>query len=235
MTLHKAKAFICFLSLISCSSIYDKSSNLKFRNSNNFTIAKFSLDNSFDTKQEQNDSTFVNLKEYSKEFIYDLKYATTNNFLNQKVYDCDECYLRLSTVNALVNANNDFIANGYRIKLFDCYRPIDVQKKMWKIVSNPNYVADPKKGSIHNRGGAIDITLVDRDGKELNMGTSFDHFGIESSHDFQNLSSEVLNNRKLLKTIMLKNNFKSFDSEWWHYNLKDGNLFNISNFKWNCK
>ena len=235
MTLHKTIAFVCFLSLIACSSIYDKSSNLKSTNSNNFSSSKFSSDESVVLKQEQNDSIFVNLKEYSSDFVYDFKYATTDNFLNQKVYDCDECYLRLSTVNALISANNDFIAKGYKIKLFDCYRPIDVQKKMWEIVSNPLYVADPKKGSIHNRGGAIDITLVDFDGKELNMGTSFDHFGIESSHDYQNLSTEILKNRKLLKEIMLKNNFKSFDSEWWHYNLKDANLFNLSNFKWNCK
>lgn len=235
MTLHKTIAFVCFLSLIACSSIYDKSSNLKSTNSNNFSSSKFSSDESVVLKQEQNDSIFVNLKEYSSDFVYDFKYATTDNFLNQKVYDCDECYLRLSTVNALISANNDFIAKGYKIKLFDCYRPIDVQKKMWEIVSNPIYVADPKKGSIHNRGGAIDITLVDFDGKELNMGTSFDHFGIESSHDYQNLSTEILKNRKLLKEIMLKNNFKSFDSEWWHYNLKDANLFNLSNFKWNCK
>ena len=235
MTLHKTMVFVCFLSLIACSSIYNKSSNLKSTNSNNFSSSKFSSDESVVLKQEQNDSIFVNLKEYSSDFVYDLKYATTDNFLNQKVYDCDKCYLRLSTVNALISANNDFIAKGYKIKIFDCYRPIDVQKKMWEIVSNPIYVADPKKGSIHNRGGAIDITLVDFDGNELNMGTSFDYFGIESSHDYQNLSTEILKNRKLLKEIMLKNNFKSFDSEWWHYNLKDANLFNLSNFKWNCK
>ena len=235
MALHKTIAIICVLFIVSCSSIYDKQSNIKSTSPNNFTATKFSKDKSVEIKQEQNDSVFVNLKEYSNDFVYDLKYATTDNFLNQKVYDCDECYLRLRTINSLIKANNDFIAKGYRIKLFDCYRPIDVQKKMWEIVSNPNYVADPKKGSIHNRGGAIDITLVDSDGKELDMGTSFDHFGIESSHDYQSLSTEVLNNRKLLKEIMLKNNFKAFDSEWWHYNLKEANLFNLSNFKWNCK
>jgi D-alanyl-D-alanine dipeptidase len=106
---------------------------------------------------------------------------------------------------------------------------------MWTIVSNPNYVADPKKGSIHNRGGAVDITLVDSQGKELDMGTTFDYFGIEASHDFENLPAEVLKNRKLLKNIMIQNDFRIFESEWWHYNLKNSKKNNLSNFKWNCE
>ena len=114
-----------------------------------------------------NDSTFVNLKQYSQDFEYDMKYATEDNFLKAKVYDCAECFLRLKTVNALIDANKKFLEKGYKIKIFDCYRPLDIQKKMWKIVSNPKYVADPAKGSIHNRGGAVDITLIDSLGKEL--------------------------------------------------------------------
>ena len=133
-----------------------------------------------------------------------------------------------------MKANTDFLKLGYRIKIFDCYRPLDIQKKMWKIVPNADYVADPKKGSVHNRGGAVDITLVDKDGKELDMGTPFDFFGIEARHDYQNLSDEVKKNRALLKEIMLKQNFKSFDSEWWHYNLAAGLYDKIANFKWEC-
>ena len=181
-----------------------------------------------------NDSTFVNLKEYSLDFVYDMKYATEDNFLKAKVYECAECYLRLKTVKALINANAKFMKKGYKIKLFDCYRPLDIQKKMWTIVSNPIYVANPSKGSIHNRGGAVDISLVDKNGVELNMGTSFDYFGIEASHDNKNFSEEILENRKLLKKIMLQNNFQSFDSEWWHYNLKNAKSDPISNIKWKC-
>ena len=182
-----------------------------------------------------NDSTFVNLKQYSQDFEYDMKYATENNFLKAKVYDCAECFLRLKTVNALIEANKKFIKKGYKIKIFDCYRPLDIQKKMWKIVSNPKYVANPTKGSIHNRGGAVDITLVDSFGKELDMGTSFDFFGIEASHNYQNVSEEVKQNRIVLKTIMTSNGFNSFDSEWWHYNLKSGLNDKVSNAKWDCK
>jgi len=181
-----------------------------------------------------NDTTFVNLKAYSNDFVYDMKYATSDNFLKTKVYDCDECYLRYKAVKALLKANKNFLEKGYRIKIFDCYRPLDIQKKMWEIVSNPTYVANPAKGSIHNRGTAVDISLVDIDGKELDMGTSFDFFGIEASHDYQNVSETVKENRKLLKKIMGREKFNSFDSEWWHYNLKTGLTDKISNFKWDC-
>lgn len=180
------------------------------------------------------DTTFVNLKSYSKDFVYDMRYATNNNFLKTKGYECDECYLRLKTVKALIKANVEFLKKGLRIKLYDCYRPLDVQKKMWAIVSNPNYVANPAKGSIHNRGGAVDISLVNSDGVEVDMGTGFDYFGKEAAHSYINLTQEVLANRSLLKTIMLENNFVSINSEWWHYNLAGAEKDKISNFKWEC-
>jgi len=181
-----------------------------------------------------NDTTFVNLKDYSQDFVYDLKYATDDNFLKFKVYDCAECYLRYKTVKALILANKRFMAKGFKIKLFDCYRPLDIQKRMWAIVSNPQYVANPAKGSIHNRGGAVDLTLVDFNGKELDMGTAFDFFGKEAGHDFSGLSKEINNNRNLLRKTMGKEHFNSFDSEWWHYNLKAGLNDKVSNFKWEC-
>ncbi|HMI07529.1 MAG TPA: D-alanyl-D-alanine dipeptidase [Flavobacterium sp.] len=182
------------------------------------------------------DTTFVNLKDYSPDFIYDMKYATADNFLKSKVYDCAECYLRFKTVKALIKANGKFMKKGYKIKLFDCYRPLDIQKKMWAIVSNPEYVADPKKGSIHNRGGAVDITLVDTNGKELDMGTGFDHFGKEASHNYESLPEGVKANRKLLRGVMTSFGFRIFESEWWHYNLKkSAKNYEVSNFKWECE
>jgi zinc D-Ala-D-Ala dipeptidase len=181
-----------------------------------------------------NDTTFVNLKDYSKDFVYDMKYATSDNFLKAKVYDCAECFLRLKTVKALIAANAAFMKMGYKIEIFDCYRPLDIQKRMWKIVPNPSYVADPAKGSIHNRGGAVDITLVDSTGAALDMGTPFDFFGIEASHNYQNLSQEIIANRELLKRTMIEKGFNSFDSEWWHYNLKSALNDKVSNAKWKC-
>ena len=185
-------------------------------------------------KIEISDTTFVDLIHYNKDFILDMKYATTDNFLKSKVYDCQVCFLRLKTVKNLIEANNEFNKKGLKIKIFDCYRPLDVQKKMWAIVSDPNYVANPAKGSIHNRGGAVDISLVDKNGIELDMGTKFDFFGSESSHLFKKLPLKVIKNRKLLKKVMLKHHFESFDSEWWHYNLEGSKKDKLSNFNWNC-
>jgi D-alanyl-D-alanine dipeptidase len=188
-----------------------------------------------DIKKENDSNVFVNLRNYSNDFVFDMKYATADNFLKEKVYPCDECFLRVKTVKALLEANKSFLKKGYKIKLYDCYRPKAIQKKMFQLVPDPNFVANPKKGSIHNRGGAVDISLVDSLGVEVNMGTKFDFFGEEASHNYQNLSDEILANRRFLKEIMLQHNFKSFDSEWWHYNLKGSNNDEVSNKKWRCE
>ena len=179
-------------------------------------------------------SDFVRLKDLSSDFVYELKYATPDNFLKQAVYDCGECYLRKSTAEALVKANEAFKQLGYRIKLFDCYRPLSVQKKMWKILPGTHYVANPAKGSKHNRGAAVDLTLVDAQGKELNMGTPFDFFGKEAHHTYTQHSKEVLENRKLLKETLDKYNFKSIYSEWWHYEYRPEMQSKVENFEWQC-
>lgn len=180
------------------------------------------------------DTTFVNLYDYSRDFIYKMKYATSDNFLKTKVYDCEACYLRYQTVIALLKAQEKFQKKGFRIVLYDCYRPLDIQKKMWQMMPNPSYVADPKKGSIHNRGGAVDISLADLNGNELDMGTSFDYFGPEAAQDYDALPEEVLKNRKLLRNTMIRSGFRIFESEWWHYNLKNARRESISNFQWKC-
>jgi hypothetical protein len=180
-------------------------------------------------------SDFVRLKDLSPDFVYELKYATPDNFLKQAVYDCGECYLRKSTAEALVKANEAFKQLGYRIKLFDCYRPLSVQKKMWKILPGTHYVANPAKGSKHNRGAAVDLTLVDAQGKELNMGTPFDFFGKEAHHTYTEHPKEVLENRKLLKETLNKYNFKSIYSEWWHYEYRPEMQSKVENFEWQCE
>ena len=212
--------FASLLMLVSCKSTY--------LNSKKSPIL-------LDITKEADSNAFVNLRNYSNDFVFDMKYATADNFLKEKVYPCDECFLRVKTVKALLEANKSFLKKGYKIKLYDCYRPKAIQKKMFQLVPDPNFVANPKKGSIHNRGGAVDISLVDSLGVEVNMGTKFDFFGEEASHNYQNLSDEILNNRKFLKEIMLQNNFKIFESEWWHYNLNGSNNDAVSNKKWRCE
>lgn len=180
------------------------------------------------------DTTFVRLADYSADFVYDMRYATANNFLKAKVYECAECYTRVKTAKALLKANADFMKKGYRIKFFDCYRPNSVQHKMWKIVPNPQYVADPVKGSIHNKGGAVDITLVTMEGEELDMGTDFDFFGKRAYHDNTDLPVHILENRKVLKETMEQYGFWSIRTEWWHYNLAAASNDKVDDFKWDC-
>ena len=182
---------------------------------------------------QQND--FVLLRSLSNDFVFDMKYATPDNFLKQAVYDCGECYLRKSTAKALVKANEEFKSLGYRIKLFDCYRPLSVQKKMWKILPGTHYVANPAKGSKHNRGAAVDLTLVDAQGKELDMGTPLDFFGKKAHHTCTTLPKKVLENRKLLKGVLNKYNFKSIFSEWWHYEYRPEMQSKVEDFQWQCK
>nr|WP_148639188.1 M15 family metallopeptidase [Aquimarina longa] len=186
-------------------------------------------------KGSVNEEDFVNIEDISSDFILDMKYATSDNFLKEKVYSCAKCYVRKKVAEALVKANNDLLNQGYRIKLFDCYRPYSVQKKMWKIFPNPGYVADPKGGSIHNRGAAVDITLVRSAGGHVDMGTDFDYFGKEAHHSYNKFSKTVLGNRKLLRETMEKHGFKIIRTEWWHYNFKSKTRFKISDFRWECE
>ena len=186
-------------------------------------------------QNDYSDTTFVSMNDYAVGFFYDMRYAGANNFLKQKVYECDECLLRREVADALIAANNKLKTIGLRIKFFDCYRPLDVQRLMWEIFPNGKYVANPHTtGSIHNRGGAVDITLVDKSGNELDMGTAFDFFGLEAHHTYKDLPDTVLANRKLLKSTMESFSFSSISSEWWHYNFSSSNGYTLSNFKPNC-
>jgi D-alanyl-D-alanine dipeptidase len=170
---------------------------------------------------------FVELKTIIPNLVIDMRYATENNFTGQKVYPTAHCALVKDAAYALQSAAKDLHALGYRFKIWDAYRPLHVQYIFWKIMPDDRYVADPKKGSRHNRGCAVDLTLVDKDGIELDMGTGFDDFSERAHHDYTNLSPEVLNNRKLLKSIMEKNGFTSIQTEWWHFDYKDWKKYPI--------
>ncbi len=186
-----------------------------------------------DTKEGQE---FVDISTLDSSFSYDMKYATTDNFLHEKVYECDACVIRAEVAYALIEANNDFKKQGYQIEFFDCYRPLDIQRKMWDILPNGNYVANPNtRGSSHNRGGAIDITICKISGESLEMGTKFDHFGKEAHHDYVDLPENVLANRQILKSTMEKYGFKSLRTEWWHYNHKNASSYTLSNFTTQCE
>jgi D-alanyl-D-alanine dipeptidase len=165
--------------------------------------------------------------------LIDLKYATTDNFVQEQLYDCGRCFLRPAVAKAVVAAHLDLQARGLGLKMLDCYRPRPIQWKLWEKVPNPRYVSDPRQGSMHNRGAAVDLTLVDAQGQELDMGTPFDFFGPEASPAYTKLPPEVLANRQLLSQTMVAHGFKPITSEWWHFAYRRAN-FELSDMLWNC-
>ncbi len=150
----------------------------------------------------------------------DIIYATSNNFTKQVLYLEPICMLRAGTAKKLLNANKEFNNLGFKIKIWDAFRPIIFQKKMWNIFPDERFVANPEKGnSNHCKGSAVDITLYTLDNKEIKMPTEFDHFGIESYRNYYDkLDEETRNNVLLLENVMVKNGFDPFAYEWWHFN-----------------
>ncbi len=186
--------------------------------------------------QSDKKSPLINIDQFDSVFTYDVRYATENNFLKQQVYDCEQCLLIPEVAKALVNANNEFCELGFMIKLFDCYRPVSVQKKMWEIYPNPSYVGNPyKSGSIHNRGAAIDMTIVRLDSTELDMGSDYDHFGKEAHIDHPH-NDTIVKNRQQLWGIMKKHGFSPIRTEWWHFNYDAKNYgLKVWDIPFDCK
>lgn len=149
--------------------------------------------------------------------IIDLRYATENNFTGQKLYPVAVGLLQRGTAEKLKNANDRFKQDGYRIKVWDAYRPLDIQKKFWELVPDRRYVADPRYGSKHNRGAAVDITLVDEDGNEVAMPTGFDHFSEQAWRIYRGNPPEVQRNMEYLGRVMEENGFIPNSTEWWHF------------------
>lgn len=165
----------------------------------------------------------------------DIKYATKDNFTKKQIYDCGKCYLRPEAAAKLIEIHNVLKEKyGYRIKVFDCFRPRPYQQRLWDIMPNPSYVTPPEKGSMHSRGLAVDLTIVDKNGKELDMGTPYDFFGKEAHQDYTGHSPEINKNRKLLKSIMEENGFGSIRTEWWHYSYKS-KWYPLDEWVWECQ
>ena len=160
--------------------------------------------------------------------VLDIRYATTNNFTGQKLYPFSKCYLRRASAEKLRAAQSELATMGYGLKIFDGYRPLSVQWKMWEVYPQPGYVADPRKGSRHNRGAAVDVTLVRlSDQTELPMPTPYDDFTEKAHRKFNDLPEEVIRNRELLEQVLTKHGFVGLYTEWWHFDDKDWRQYPI--------
>ncbi len=163
----------------------------------------------------------IHLLHWMPNLIVDLRYASTKNFTHKSFYSAYAgAYLRLPAARALQLVQNDLNQKGLGLKIFDAYRPYAATKLMWTLVRDDRYAASPATGSGHNRGAAVDLTLINlRTGLELQMPTGFDSFTDSAHHSFMNLSESVLANRNLLRTTMEKYGFVALETEWWHYSL----------------
>jgi D-alanyl-D-alanine dipeptidase len=180
-------------------------------------------------------NTLVDISNLSSEFSYEIRYATPNNFIGETLYDCEVCLLQPEVAETLIMANQYFCEKGFRIRLFDCYRSLDVQKKMWSKVPRPTYVANPYgKGSIHNRGAAVDLTLETIDGCFVDMGTDYDFFGPAAHIDNFNFSEEIIMHRKMLIDGMRKFGFQTVRTEWWHFSFRKNWGYPVLNIPLPC-
>jgi len=183
-------------------------------------------------RQVKTDSSkrMLELKKVIPGLVYDLRYATTNNFMRRQMYseNTKVTFLRLPAALALQKVQSELNEKGLGIKIFDAYRPYSVTVKFWELIKDEKYVANPSKGSGHNRGIAVDLTIIKlSNGEEINMGTGFDNFSDSAYHSFSNLPEDILQNRLLLKSVMEKYGFKAYELEWWHYFIPEASKYEI--------
>ena len=203
-------------------------------------------------KAQTAEDELVNPKELIPDIVIDLRYSSADHkFLNlptgdmqlPKFYTANECLMLLKAANMLKVAQDSLrkirthngvsYPQGIGIKVWDGYRPRAVQYLFFAIYPNPTYIADPNTGSKHNRGGAIDLTLIDlATGQELQMPTKFDDFSIQASQSYNNLSQAAIANRLLLRTIMNDYaGFSIYEDEWWHYEVPNASSYSLLDFQ----
>ena len=149
----------------------------------------------------------------------DLRYSIANNFTGRAIYQRGACYLNLEAAEKLRRAAALAAAIGLRFKVFDAFRPTEAVQALWDHTQNPDFLSRPGNGSPHSRGAAIDLTLIDSTGQELEMGTEFDAMTTASYHAALDVSAEAQRNRAILLGIMLAAGWDFFQNEWWHYQL----------------
>lgn len=159
----------------------------------------------------------VRILDLCPQVLVELRYASRNNFFKACLYDGQEAWLLRESALKLKKAMELAAARQLRLKILDAYRPLAVQGLMWQILPDSNFVAPLSRGSIHNRGAAVDVCLTDRAGTELPMPSAFDDFSDRAAHSYQGGAAAALANRDCLRAIMEAAGFSAYEAEWWHY------------------
>ena len=175
----------------------------------------------------QQPGDLVDIMELDSTIVVELRYATEDNFLEDTLYSANICLLRNAVAERLVKVHQSLRQKGFGLKIWDGYRPLSVQKKMWKKLPDPRFVANPQRGSNHNRGAAVDVTLVDLKESELEMPTEFDDFSPKAKSDYPYANEQAKRNRKILQDAMRSQGFRTISSEWWHFNDKNCRKYSV--------
>jgi D-alanyl-D-alanine dipeptidase len=176
---------------------------------------------------QSKDFDLVDIQSINPRILVDVRYATAHNFVGRPVYNSGKCFLRRKVAMKLDLIQKQLEKIGLGLKLWDGYRPLSVQKIFWEVPPEEKYVAPPSRGSCHNRGAAVDLTLVDKEGKELRMPTDFDDFCIKAHRNFERLPKEVICNRQLLENMMCQHGFIPLATEWWHFDDSESEKYPI--------
>ncbi len=166
----------------------------------------------------EKDDTFVDVLAYIPDIHVDLRYATLNNFVGEVIYDSTSVYLRYGTVVKLMAVQEALRQEGLSLKIWDAFRPASAQYKLWSIKPDPEFVANPQTGfSNHTRGNTVDVTIVDKNGNELEMPCDFDDFSDLADRDYSDCTPAAAENATKLENLMMENGFTGYESEWWHF------------------
>ena len=174
------------------------------------------------TISEPAPEAFVRVLDYIPGIYQELMYATDRNFTGQVIYDFSDAYLRYGTVKKLAAVSKDLAELGLSLKIWDGFRPVSAQFRLWEVCPDPAFVANPQKGhSSHSRGNTVDITLVGADGNELEMPTGFDDFSAKADRDYSDCTETAAAHAELLEILMEKHGFRGYSAEWWHFSDTD--------------
>jgi len=170
----------------------------------------------------------VEIKKEIPNIKLDIRYATKNNFMKQVMYKQARAFARRPVVESLKKIQKELNKKGYGLKIFDGYRPYAITVEFYKKASDKNFVANPAKGSKHNRGCAVDLTLINlKTGKEVAMATPYDSFSAAAAASYEPVTPEVKKNREFLIATMRKYKMNVLDNEWWHYDFSGWQSYDL--------
>jgi zinc D-Ala-D-Ala dipeptidase len=163
----------------------------------------------------------VDLSKYVPSVVGDVRYATSNNFMRRQMYPFEAVYMRRAAADSLRVIQQELNRMGYGLKIFDAYRPYYITVAFYEAFRDTTYVASPYTGSRHNRGCAVDLTLIElKSGRELLMPTEYDEFSARAHSFYKQVPAKAAKNRKLLQRVMIKHGFDLYPAEWWHFDFR---------------